>query len=47
MIDGKKLRMRLSGKYVKTINLSRNEKRALTDVLLAYEVLKEESQINK
>lgn len=47
MIEGKKIKMRLSGKYTKTRNLSRNEKRALTDVLLAYDVLKEESRINK
>lgn len=33
-------KMRLSGKYSRTRNLSTNEKKAISDVLLAYDVLK-------
>lgn len=33
-------KMRLSGKYSKTRNLSANERKAISDVLLAYEVMK-------
>lgn len=36
------IKMRLSGKYTKTRNLSRNEINGLKDVLLAYDVLKNE-----
>lgn len=39
MIDGKSVKMRLSGKYTKTKNLSAREIQALKDVLLAYDVL--------
>lgn len=39
MVNGKSLKMRLSGKYTKTRSLSSNEIRALKDVLLAYDVL--------
>ncbi len=42
MLDGKVKKMRLSGKYTKTRNLSSNEIRAIKDILLAYDVLKEE-----
>lgn len=37
--NGKSQKMRLSGKYVKTRNLSVKEVKALQDVLLAYDVL--------
>lgn len=36
------IKMRLSGKYTKTRNLSKNELNGLKDVLLAYDVLKNE-----
>lgn len=36
-------KMRLSGKYSKTRNLSANERRAIADVMLAYDVLKKGS----
>lgn len=39
MVNGKSLKMRLSGKYTKTRNLSTKEINALKDVLLAYDVL--------
>ena len=40
MVNGKSLKMRLSGKYTKTRTISSTEKKALQDVLLAYDVLK-------
>lgn len=40
MVKGKSVKMRLSGKYTKTRNLSVNEIRGIEDVLLAYDVLK-------
>lgn len=39
MVKGKSLKMRLSGKYTNTHNITGNEKKALEDVLLAYDVL--------
>lgn len=42
MVNGKSVKMRLSGKYSKTRDLSVNEIKAIKDVLLAYDVLKEE-----
>ena len=42
MINGKSIKMRLSGKYTRTRNLSVNEIQGIKDVLLAYDVLKEE-----
>ena len=38
------IKMRLSGKYSKTRNLSKNEVKGLKDVLLAYDVLKNETK---
>lgn len=40
MVKGKSLKMRLSGKYTKTRNLSSKEIQAMKDILLAYDVLK-------
>lgn len=40
MVNGKTLKMRLSGKYTHTRVLTTNERKALQDVLLAYDVLK-------
>ncbi|MBR5106165.1 MAG: hypothetical protein IKU93_07020 [Alistipes sp.] len=40
MVNGKSLKMRLSGKYTETRVLSYDEKVALKEVLLAYDVLK-------
>ena len=40
MVNGKTLKMRLSGKYTETRTLTENERTALQDVLLAYDVLK-------
>lgn len=40
MINGKSLKMRLSGKYTHDHSISSTEKKALQDVLLAYDVLK-------
>ena len=39
MVDGKNPKMRLSGKYTQTRNLSSNEIKGIKDVLLAYDVL--------
>lgn len=39
MIDGKSVKMRLSGKYTETHTLSKNEIAGIRDVLLAYDVL--------
>lgn len=39
MVDGKSVKMRLSGKYSKTRNLAKNEIDGIRDVLLAYDVL--------
>lgn len=47
MVDGKQPKMRLSGKYTKTRNLSTNEIRGIKDVLLAYDVLEEENSRGK
>lgn len=44
MVNGKSVKMRLSGKYTKTRNLSVNEIQGIKDVLLAYDVLKEEAK---
>lgn len=38
------IKMRLSGKYTQTRNLSKNEIKGLKDVLLAYDVLKNETK---
>ena len=40
MVNGKSLKMRLSGKYTHTKTLSSTEKKALQDVLMAYDVLR-------
>lgn len=40
MVSGKTLKMRLSGKYTHTRVLTTNERKALQDELLAYDVLK-------
>lgn len=40
MVNGKTLKMRLSGKYPHTRTLTTSERKALQDVLLAYDVLK-------
>ena len=40
MVKGKTLKMRLTGKYSHTRNLTSTERKALEDVLLAYDVLK-------
>ena len=40
MANGKSLKMRLSGKYTNTRVISSTEKKAMQDVLLAYDVLK-------
>ena len=42
MVNGKSVKMRLCGKYSKTRDLSASEIKAIKDVLLAYDVLKEE-----
>lgn len=47
MVKGKSIKMRLSGKYTKTRNLSVNEIQGIKDVLLAYDVLKEEVKKRK
>lgn len=39
MVEGKSIKMRLSGKYSKTRELSSNEINGIKDVLLAYDVL--------
>lgn len=39
MVNGKSVKMRLSGKYTKTKNLSATEINGIKDVLLAYDVL--------
>lgn len=39
MVNGKSIKMRLSGKYTKTRNLSAKEINGIKDVLLAYDVL--------
>lgn len=41
-VKGKSLKMRLSGKYAKTKSISLTERKAIRDVLLGYEVLKNE-----
>ncbi len=40
MVNGKSLKMRLSGKYTNTRVISSTEKKAMQDILLAYDVLK-------
>ena len=47
MVNGKSVKMRLSGKYSKTRDLSVNEIKAIKDVILAYDVLMEEMNRNK
>ena len=42
MVNGKSIKMRLSGKYTKTRNLTTTEIKAIKDVLLAYDVLETE-----
>lgn len=39
MVSGKSVKMRLSGKYTKTRNLSQNEIKAITDVLTVYNLI--------
>ena len=39
MVKGKTIKMRLSGKYTKTRNLSPAEVNGIKDILLAYDVL--------
>lgn len=46
MVHGKSVKMRLSGKYTHTRNLTSTEIKALKDVLLAYDVLKAEDAKN-
>ena len=47
MVNGKSVKMRLTGKYSKTRNLSSIEIKAIKDVLLAYDVLKNEKMTEK
>ncbi|WP_289075064.1 hypothetical protein, partial [uncultured Bacteroides sp.] len=42
MVNGKNVKMRLSGKYTHTRNLTSTEIKAIKDVLLAYDVLVDE-----
>ena len=42
MVKGKTLKVRLSGKYTETRTLSYDEKRAIKEVIMAYDVLKAE-----
>ena len=42
MVDGKSIKMRLSGKYTKTKQLSTNEVRAIKEIIMAYDALKAE-----
>lgn len=42
MVNGKSIKMRLSGKYTRTRNLSVNEIQGIKDILLAYDVLQKE-----
>lgn len=44
MVKGKSLKMRLSGKYTETRNITGNEKKALEEILLAFDVLKNEQK---
>jgi hypothetical protein len=43
MVNGKSVKMRLSGKYTETRYLSSKEIKSIKEVLLAYDVLKNES----
>ena len=43
MVNGKSVKMQLTGKYTKTRTLSANEKRAIKEMILAYEVLQAEN----
>lgn len=47
MVNGKSVKMRLTGKYSKTRNLSSTEIKAIKDVLLAYDVLKNEKRLTE
>ena len=47
MVNGKSVKMRLTGKYSKTRNLSNTEIKAIKDVLLAYDVLKNEKRLTE
>lgn len=42
MVNGKSVKMQLTGKYTRTRTLSVNEKRAIKEMILAYEVLQAE-----
>lgn len=42
MVKGKTLKVRLSGKYTETRTLSYDEKRAIKEMIMAYDVLKAE-----
>lgn len=42
MVNGKSVKMQLTGKYSKTRTLSANEKKAIKEMILAYEVLRTE-----
>ena len=44
MVNGKNIKMRLSGKYTRTRDLSTNEIKGIKDVLLAYDVLVNEDK---
>ena len=44
MVNGKNIKMRLSGKYTRTRDLSTNEIKGIRDVLLAYDVLVNEDK---
>ena len=44
MVKGNTLKIRLSGKYTDTRNITGNEKKALEDILLAYDVLINENK---
>lgn len=46
MVNGKSVKMRLSGKYTHTRNLTSTEIKAIKDVLLAYDVLQTEMKQN-
>lgn len=47
MVNGKSVKMRLSGKYTHTRNLTSTEIKAIKDVLLAYDVLKNENRLTE
>ena len=44
MVNGKSVKMQLSGKYTKTRKVSTNEIKAIKEMIMAYEVLQSERQ---